>query len=289
MERMIPRTVNPGRWQSLVSRHPASTYFVVTFAISWTGALLVAAPALLQGRSVPKMQGLLMFPAMLLGPCVTGILLTGVTRGTSGLKDLLARMRRIRLGLWYTVLLIPPGLILTVLLCLDKYVSSVYAPNRFLIGITFGVIAGFLEEIGWTGFAFPAMLGRRSPFSAAVLIGLLWGLWHLPVIDFLGTATPHGAYLLQYFLAFTAAMTAMRALIAWLYSNTRSVFLAQLMHVSSTSSLVVFSPTQVTAGQEVLWCTVYACCLWGVVATVVLGRGIPQDFGDHHSASFGNT
>src|SRR6516165_189477 len=283
MERMIPRTVNPGRWQSLVSRHPASTYFVVTFAISWTGALLVAAPALLQGRSVPKMQGLLMFPAMLLGPCVTGILLTGVTRGTSGLKDLLARMRRIRLGLWYTALLIPPGLILTVLLCLDKYVSSVYAPNRFLIGITFGVIAGFLEEIGWTGFAFPAMLGRRSPFSAAVLIGLLWGLWHLPVIDFLGTATPHGAYLLQYFLAFTAAMTAIRPLIAWLYSNTRSVFLAQLMHVSSTSSLVVFSPTQVTAAQEVLWYALYACCLWGVVATVVLGRGIPQDFGDHHS------
>ena len=60
------------------------------------------------------------------------------------------------------------------------------------------------------------------------------GLWHLPVIDFLGTATPHARYLIAYFLAFTGAMTAMRVLIAWAYTNTKSVPLAQLMHASST-------------------------------------------------------
>jgi membrane protease YdiL (CAAX protease family) len=257
----------------LISRHPVGIYLAATFFISWTGALLVAAPALLHARSVPKMAGLMMFPAMLLGPCLTGIILTRIAAGNAGLKDLLARMGRMRLGRWYAVLLIPPGLILAVLLCLDKGVSSVYAPNRFLAGIAFGVIAGFLEEIGWTGFAFPAMSAHCSWFPAAVLLGLCWGLWHLPVIDFLGTATPHGSYLLPYFLVFTAAITAIRVLIGWTYSHTRSVFLAQLMHASSTGSLVVLSPPQVTARQEVLWYIAYACILWVVVAAVVFVFG----------------
>ena len=41
MARMIPRTANPGRWQSLVSRHPASVYFVVTVAGMVMAACLI--------------------------------------------------------------------------------------------------------------------------------------------------------------------------------------------------------------------------------------------------------
>lgn len=270
MEPMMTKTATLGRLQALVRSHPVSVYFAATFAISWSGALLLATPALLHGRPMSKIAGLLMFPAMLLGPCLAGIILTFITRGTGGLKDLFARMRRVRLGAWYAALLIPPGIILGVLLGLDTFVSSMYAPHRFLPGIAFGVIAGFLEEVGWTGFALPAMWAHHSPFSAAVLLGLLWGVWHLPVIDFLGTATPHGSYLVPYFLAFIAAMTAMRLLIAWLYSNTGSVFLAQLMHASSTGSLVVLSPAQVTAEQEVVWYAVYACVLWAAVALIAV-------------------
>jgi hypothetical protein len=43
-----------------------------------------------------------------------------------------------------------------------------------------------------------------------VWLGLLWSAWHLPVIDYLGVATPHGEYWLPFFLAFALAMTAMR-------------------------------------------------------------------------------
>jgi hypothetical protein len=51
-------------------------------------------------------------------------------------------------------------------------------------------------------------------------------------------------------------MTAIRVLIAWVYSNTKSVLLAQLFHAFSTGSLVVFSPPRVTAAQESLWLVV---------------------------------
>jgi membrane protease YdiL (CAAX protease family) len=259
---------------SVVEPSSVTAYFILTFAISWTGALLVVAPALVRGQPVPLLASLLMFPAMLLGPPLASIILTFCSGGRSALRDLGSRMGKLRVQpAWYLCLLIPPILVTAVLFSLKTLVSPMYAPNRFLMGIGFGVVAGFLEEIGWMGFAFPRMAVRHGELRAAIILGLLWGLWHLPAIDHLGAASPHGRYWFLYFLAFTFAMTAMRVLIAWLYTNTSSVFLAQAMHAFSTSSLVVFSPATVTPAQEVFWYCVYGFVLWLVVAAVVATNG----------------
>lgn len=255
---------------SWIRRHPVTGYFVLTFAVSWLGAFLVAAPDLVRHEALPKIVGILMFPAMLLGPCLVGIVLTRVVDGNAGLRDLFSRMRRARFpAAWYFGLLIPPVLVLTILLAMAAVVSPLYTPNFFVMGILFGVPAGFLEEIGWMGFAFPKMRSKESWLGPGILLGLLWSAWHLPVINFLGTAVPHGRYWLPFFFAFALAMTAIRVLIAWLYMNTKSVLLAQLMHVSSTGSLVIFSASRVTAAQEAIWYAVYGLVLWVVVGVIV--------------------
>jgi len=266
---MPPQFRIPNKQGTLIGRYPVVTYFALTFTTSWIGALAVAAPHLIRHEPLPKMTGILMFPAMLLGPSLAGIVLTRIVDGKSGLRDLFSRMFQVRFPVgWYTTLLIPPVLVLSVLLFLERFVSPAYSPNRFFIGILFGIPAGFLEEIGWMGYAFPRMRSQRNGLGPSVLLGLLWGIWHLPVIDYLGTATPHGAYWLRFFLVFTLAMTAMRVLIARIYTNTKSVFLAQLMHVSSTGSLVIFSAPRVTAAQEVMWYALYGSVLWLAVAIV---------------------
>jgi membrane protease YdiL (CAAX protease family) len=261
--------------ESLVKRHPVFSYFALTYAISWTGALLVVLPHLIRHEAVPKLAGILMFPVMLLGPSVTAIVLTRLLDGQAGLAELFARMRKPFAPAWCAMLLVPPALVFAVLLCLKRFSSAAYAPNLFPPGLGFGLLAGFFEEIGWMGYAFPRMRTHRGPFISAALLGVLWGTWHLPVIDYLGAATPHGTYLLPFFLAFTAAMTAMRELIAFMYTRTNSVLLAQLMHASSTSALAVLSPAAVSAAQEVLWYVAYGATLWLIVA-IALRRGFSR-------------
>lgn len=260
--------------EGFIARHPVGAYFVLTYVISWLGALAVAAPRLLRGEALTEVDGLIMFPVMLLGPSIAGITLTRVVDGKSGLRGLFSRMRHARVpARWYAALLIPPCLIVAVLWGLKTFLSTIYTPNTFLIGILFGILAGFLEEIGWTGYALPKMRSPANALGPAILLGLLWSAWHLPVINYLGTATPHGAYWPHFFFAFAAAMTAMRVLISWVYVNTGSVLLAQILHAVSTGSLVAFSPTRVNAAQEAMWYAVYAVALWIAVGIVVAVYG----------------
>jgi hypothetical protein len=94
-----------------------------------------------------------------------------------------------------------------------------------------------------------------------------------PVVDSLGAASPHGRYWPAFFAAFFVMLVAIRVFICWVYDRTGSVRLAQLLHACSTGSLVLLSPTHVSAGQESLWYLSYAALLWtGIAAAIVAAR-----------------
>lgn len=244
-------------------RRELTTYFVLAFAISWLGALAVAAPHLLRHETVPKFAGLMMFPVMLLGPSIAGIALTRFYDGKPGLRALFAGIFWVRVpALWWAALLIFPATILAVLFLLKTFLSSAYSPNHFWMGVLFGLPAGLLEEIGWTGFATRKLVTRENVGWSSMLIGIPWALWHLPVVDFLGAASPHGKYFVPFFLAFALILTAVRVLIAKAYLVTGSVLLPQLLHGASTGSLVVFGPFALTPAQEALWYGLYGIALW---------------------------
>jgi membrane protease YdiL (CAAX protease family) len=130
------------------------------------------------------------------------------------------------------------------------------------------------EELGWTGFLFPRLSTRYGALPASLGLGLLWGLWHAPVVDALGAAAPHGSELPYFFLSFILLLTALRVLIGWVYVHTGSVLLAQLLHASNTGSLVLFSPIAVSAADETSWYAAYTLLLWLVVGVIVLRHGL---------------
>ena len=98
----------PSNQGAIIRRYPVVTYFALTFLISWTGALAVAAPHLIRDEPLPKMTGILMFPVMLLGPSFAGVVLTRIVDGKSGLRVLFSQMFRAWVPLrWYTAYSFP--------------------------------------------------------------------------------------------------------------------------------------------------------------------------------------
>ena len=256
-------------------RHAISLYFILAYGIAWAGSLIAVGPKFLRGEPMQMADALLIFIPMLAGPSIAGVTMTALVDGSAGLRDLFSRMRRWRVGgRWYAVaMLLPPVLILAVLLPLSTWVSPVFAPNLLALGIVIGLLAGFFEEIGWTGYAFPKMEARNGALAAAVYLGLLWSTWHV-VADYLATSATLGGYWFPHFLAFmTISMTAMRVLIAWVYCNTRSVLMAQIMHASSTGFLAVLGPVALSPANDTQWYAVYGAVLWIVVVLVVARYG----------------
>ena len=259
---------------TVVRRGPVVCFFVLAYALSGIALAVIGLPQLDNdsGQAAPT-SALVIFPVMVVGVGLLGVALTAATGGRPALRRLWSTWGRPVQRGWFLVLLAPPLAILAVLGLLRELVSPKFTPQLFLFGIAAGLLAGFCEEFGWTGFAYPRMSSRLGALRAALLLGLLWGLWHFPVADSLGAASPHDAYFPAFFAAFVAVLVALRVLIAWLYTNTGSLRMAQSLHASSTGFLVVLSAPAVSAGQEALWYAGYAAFLWLVVTVVVVVSG----------------
>jgi uncharacterized protein len=262
---------------NFIKRHPLIAYFVLAFAIAWGIIFIVAGSKGFRADTLQLPDIMLMFLGMLLGPSLAGISLTAALEGKQGLRSLLARRGHWRLGPgWYAVVLLFPVLIFAVLILLSILVSAAFTPGFAAIGLVVGLVAGFFEEIGWTGFALPRLRSKHSLLTSGLILGLLWGFWHI-VADYFGNSASLGALWLPYFLfGFVAAMTATRILIAWVYDHTRSILLAQLMHASSTGFLAALGISAASPSGPsgyVLSFIVYAVALWVVVVILVTRFG----------------
>ena len=103
--------------------------------------------------------------------------------------------------------------------------------NAALI-LTFGVLQSTVsatgEEIGWRGFLVPVLAQRFNFTGIALASGLIWALWHFPLIVFgtYSSSAPKSVAL----LCFTVMIIATGAMAAWLRLKTGSVWPAALLH-----------------------------------------------------------
>jgi hypothetical protein len=200
-----------------VTAHPLTWFVVAAYAFSWW--------------SVPFANGAI----IPYGPFIAAILVLALTKGRSGLRELLRRMTTWQGGfIW---LLIAPGLVIL-------YLALAFALN-FLLGgnvtqtshltafaptlLSLVLLGGMCEEPGWTGFALPLLQARNAsrPFGllrASLIMGLIRAGWHLPLM--ISGAIP-------WFDVLFFSM-AFQFLISWLFNRTgESVLIPMLFHLTS--------------------------------------------------------
>ena len=194
-----------------IKRSPLVAYFVLVFGIEWLLFFTLSSLA-------PPLAALLIGSWL---PNIIGLLIAGVAGGREGLRELFSKVTLWRIGLkWYVVALFVPiaatFLALGLHLLLGNAWSGFAPANQLLPIFLAAVFTGAMgEELGWRGTALPRLQARWNALISSLVLGVLWGLYHLP--SFLLSGLPLNN-LPQ--IPFIVAAVALTVLISWTFNRT---------------------------------------------------------------------
>jgi hypothetical protein len=189
-------------------------------------------------------------------PSISAIIVSGLIDGPAGVRRLLGGFLRWRIGIqWYVAIFVGIPMLSAIAMLLSAALARTpliidHWYQLFLLGPTghqimraagagglWSVIPALLgsfladpgplgEELGWRGFALPRLLKDRSALSAGVILGAIWGVWHLPAFILAGTPQNNMSFPL-----FMIGIVALSVLMTWAFKGTSgSVLAAVLIH-----------------------------------------------------------
>lgn len=209
---------------AVVQRHPIVAYCVLLAALSW--------PA----------QVLLPLAVLAVGPSVCAFVVVGVAEGRPGVRELWGRVLRWRVsGRYYVFAVVALGAYLlgtvylfTALLYPQQLVPQTATTLLVTALINFPIIlvaAGLGEEFGWRGFALTRLQDRHGPLAAALIVGLLWAVWHVPI-----RTVDAGGVIVTNLVWTIVGITAASCVYAWLFNSTGgSVLLVAILHAGENT------------------------------------------------------
>ena len=226
--------------KNLLARHPLLSFFTLAILITW----LMALPALLFGLPFKPFQ-----TAGAYGPLLAALIVSAALGGDE-LRSLFNRMTNFRFGLgWYLLAIfgyVPLYLLVTGLSgaplmesLAEKWtlIFTLYLPMLF----TSYLINPIGEETGWTGFAVPYLQKRFSPWLSAVILGVVWAVWHLPAFF---VPSEMGAFNPVNFVFFVLISIFIRIIWTWITNKANgSGIVAVLLHASSNAVSLALIPS----------------------------------------------
>jgi membrane protease YdiL (CAAX protease family) len=210
-------TLAEARPGTLVNRHPLIFYFALTYAISW--------PLWLLSRLAGGTLGTVLLVIGGFGPMVAAAVT--IRRSGGSLSDWARGFLRWRVPIAYYVYALALPVLIMALTNLslaalgtppDWSAVTGRLPAYLQTFLLTALIFGGQEEPGWRGFALPRLQQQHSPLVATLILGLAWGVWHIPLYGPAGFAVP---LVLAFFYT-------------WLYNKTGSALLCIVLHASFT-------------------------------------------------------
>jgi uncharacterized protein len=231
-----------------LKRHSLAAGILLMFLLTWPIDLSISKVLPFQ---IPYVVGLLVG----YGIVFASLIMTGLALGKSGLVALLKRYLLWRLGWkWYAValFLIPATIFIAISLNAlftrtpvdfnQVYARQIFKPsgNLMLFVVPFFIIDCITngEEIGWRGYVLPRLQARYNTLLSSLILGVIWGFWHLPKFLAPGNTSPFGWFMLRVIIE--------AVIYTWLYNNTHgSLLLVTLLHASANTA-GVFLPAATT-------------------------------------------
>jgi uncharacterized protein len=261
-------------------------FYLLAFAVSWA----IVIPQAAAGRGLINIQlpGAVGFLSPL-APMLAAVLMSWREGGTAELKRLLRSLLVWRVApRWYAVVLLGFPLLALVAVVIG-FVTSSHRPDLsasyihnifpqfprnlspwllFLPFLLFSIVTTIPEETGWRGFALPRLQRSWGPVLASLVVGSLWGLWHLP--DFFYLQAVQSGISFPLFFAGTVSTS---ILFTWVFNGTGgSLLMVSILH-SSFNASDVFLPLLPQVTRTTLQLALYLALITAVaVILIVSGR-----------------
>jgi membrane protease YdiL (CAAX protease family) len=207
-----------------------AAFLLLTFGWTWAfwGPEALVETGVLNGA--PDLPALGAF-----GPSLAGIAVVAWQRGLSGVRDLARSAIDWRFAgrYWLLVLGLFPVLGLLAVGYARFTGTALPAPRwagqPAALVVAFGYIlllgGPLQEEFGWRGYALEPLVDRVGRLGGSVALGLLWGLWHLPLFYIPGGTI----YYQKSVFGFTVSIVLVTVVMTWLYDLTGGSLLAMLL------------------------------------------------------------
>lgn len=225
-----------------IRRYPLTWFFILANGLSWAAWLpyVLSEHGLgIWGYTFPgnaaTAQLLGVLPGAYLGPITSALVITGITEGRAGLRAWRKRMTRFKVSWrWYLVVLVSvPAALTLASIALAGHgpvlpsaaVLAAYLPALLVQMVT----TGLAEEPGWREFAMPRLQRRSGPLAATLIVGVLWGAWHLPLFLTEWGGGPHVAWTVP--VQFVATAVLFSVVMTWVFNKSgESMPLVMLLH-----------------------------------------------------------
>lgn len=210
-------------------------FLAVTFLVTWTCWGILVPLARTQTVVYGQISFMLLYLLGGAGPTLAAYVAVLATPSQSPLTEFHSRLFRWRVPAWWfaVAVALPAALALAsaigAIVVRPDFLRMMPArPWYMLVPLFFKmVVGGGLEELGWRGIAQPEMERALSRPVAAVLLGLIWALWHLLLFALPGV----GQYGTN-FPVFAVGVVGNALILAWLYGRTGSILLCIVFHAS---------------------------------------------------------